>query len=118
MTQTATEGAPNIYAVEEYAVHDEPYYLPISDEVRLFETAYEQRIPVLLKGPTGCGKTRFVEHMAYRLRRPLITVACHEDLTASDLVGRYLLTATGPSGSTARCRSRSGTARSATSTRS
>ncbi|HEY4669548.1 MAG TPA: CbbQ/NirQ/NorQ/GpvN family protein [Tepidiformaceae bacterium] len=108
MTQTATEGAPNIYAVEEYAVHDEPYYLPISDEVRLFETAYEQRIPVLLKGPTGCGKTRFVEYMAYKLgrpitkvsartgeeaehRMPLITVACHEDLTASDLVGRYLL---------------------------
>jgi len=108
VTQTATEGAPNIYAVEEYAVHDEPYYLPISDEVRLFETAYEQRIPVLLKGPTGCGKTRFVEYMAYKLgrpitkvsartgeeaehRMPLITVACHEDLTASDLVGRYLL---------------------------
>lgn len=108
MTQATTEGTPNIYAVEEYAVHDEPYYLPISDEVRLFEMAYEQRIPVLLKGPTGCGKTRFVEYMAYKLgrpitkvssrtgeeaehRMPLITVACHEDLTASDLVGRYLL---------------------------
>jgi nitric oxide reductase NorQ protein len=95
-------------AVEEYAVHDEPYYLPIGDEVALFETAYEQRIPVLLKGPTGCGKTRFVEYMAWKLgrpitkisartgeeaehRMPLITVACHEDLTASDLVGRYLL---------------------------
>ncbi len=97
-----------IHAVEEYTVNEEPYYLPIGDEVRLFEVAYEQRIPVLLKGPTGCGKTRFVEYMAYRLgrpvtrfsnetgreaeyRMPLITVACHEDLTASDLVGRYLL---------------------------
>jgi nitric oxide reductase NorQ protein len=108
VTQIATEGTASIYAVEEYAVHDEPYYLSIGDEVQLFETAYEQRIPVLLKGPTGCGKTRFVEYMAYKLgrpitkvssrtgqeaehRMPLITVACHEDLTASDLVGRYLL---------------------------
>jgi len=98
-----------VWAVEEYAVHEEPFYLPIGDEVELFQTAYEQRIPVLFKGPTGCGKTRFVEYMAYRLgravtratahgrevagdhRMPLITVACHEDLTASDLVGRYLL---------------------------
>ena len=91
--------------MEEYTIQDEPYYLSIADEVALFESAYEQRIPVLLKGPTGCGKTRFVEYMAYRLgipgsldggpadqpRKPLITVACHEDLTASDLVGRYLL---------------------------
>ncbi|MCC6382500.1 MAG: CbbQ/NirQ/NorQ/GpvN family protein [Dehalococcoidia bacterium] len=97
-----------MHAVEEYTVQQEPYYLPIGDEVQLFETAYEQRIPVLLKGPTGAGKTRFVEYMAWRLghpftrisartgeeaehRKPLITVACHEDLTASDLVGRYLL---------------------------
>ncbi len=104
----ATHAEANIYAVEEYAVHDEPYYLPIGDEIELFETAYHNRIPVLLKGPTGAGKTRFVEYMAYRLgrpvtkvssrtgeeaehRMPLITVACHEDLTASDLVGRYLL---------------------------
>ena len=102
------ETVSNVYAVEEYAVHEEPYYLPIADEVELFETAYQERIPVLLKGPTGAGKTRFVEYMAYRLgrpmmkvssrtgqeaehRMPLITVACHEDLTASDLVGRYLL---------------------------
>jgi nitric oxide reductase NorQ protein len=108
LTQPATRHEPNIYAVEEYAVHDEPYYLPIADEIDLFETAYSQRIPVLLKGPTGAGKTRFVEYMAYKLgrpmmkvssrtgeeaehRMPLITVACHEDLTASDLVGRYLL---------------------------
>lgn len=81
---------------------DEPWYLPLSDEVEIFEAAYAARLPVLLKGPTGCGKTRFVEHMAWRLYRqaettrrsletPLLTVACHEDLTATDLVGRYLL---------------------------
>jgi nitric oxide reductase NorQ protein len=80
----------------------EPWYLPLADEVELFEAAYQARLPVILKGPTGCGKTRFVEHMAWRLFRraesartaietPLITVACHEDLTATDLVGRYLL---------------------------
>jgi nitric oxide reductase NorQ protein len=69
----------------------EPWYLPLADEVQLFEAAYRARLPVLLKGPTGCGKTRFVEHMAWRLAQPLITVACHEDLTATDLVGRYLL---------------------------
>jgi len=70
----------------------EPYYERIGDEVALFEAAYHGRIPVLLKGPTGCGKTRFIEHMAWRLERPLITVSCHDDLTASDLVGRYLIT--------------------------
>jgi nitric oxide reductase NorQ protein len=76
-----------------------PYYLPIGDEVEIFSAAYTARLPVLLKGPTGCGKTRFVEHMAHQLAvRPdgpneLITVACHEDLTGSDLVGRYLITA-------------------------
>ncbi len=76
---------------------DEPWYLPTADEVQVFEAAYRAKLPVLLKGPTGCGKTRFVEHMAWRLFRgrdhamPLITVACHEDLTATDLVGRYLL---------------------------
>ena len=80
----------------------EPWYLPLGDEVELFEAAYHARLPVILKGPTGCGKTRFVEHMAWRLFRraehartaivtPLLTVACHEDLTATDLVGRYLL---------------------------
>ena len=80
----------------------EPWYLPLSDEIEVFEAAYAARLPVLLKGPTGCGKTRFVEYMAWRLYRqaesrrrdlatPLITVACHEDLTATDLVGRYLL---------------------------
>jgi len=80
----------------------EPWYLPLADEVQIFEAAYRARLPVLLKGPTGCGKTRFVEHMAWRLYRqsdsarrglelPLLTVACHEDLTATDLIGRYLL---------------------------
>lgn len=68
-----------------------PYYLESGDEIRLFEAAYDGKLPVMLKGPTGCGKTRFVEYMAYRLHRPLITVACHEDLFASDLIGRYLL---------------------------
>jgi nitric oxide reductase NorQ protein len=78
-------------AIEDYFVSREPYYLPIGNEVRIFETAYQLKIPIMLKGPTGCGKTRFLEHMAWKLQRPLITVACHEDLTASDLVGRYLL---------------------------
>jgi nitric oxide reductase NorQ protein len=76
----------------------EPYYLPQGDEVAVFTAAWESRLPVLLKGPTGCGKTRFVEHMAARIlghrngaAPALITVACHEDLTGSDLVGRYLI---------------------------
>ena len=73
----------------------EPWYLPVGGEVASFEAAYALRLPVLLKGPTGCGKTRFVEHMAWRLGRPLVTVSCHEDLTAGDLVGRWLLDAEG-----------------------
>jgi nitric oxide reductase NorQ protein len=101
------------YVIEEYVNLKEPFYLPIKDEVPLFEAAYAQKIPVLLKGPTGSGKTRFLEYMAFRLARPLtvvrpmakdsplpeteapglplVTVTCHEDLTASDLVGRFLL---------------------------
>ncbi len=97
-------------AIEEYILKEDPFYIPIKDEIELFEAAYEQKLPVLLKGPTGCGKTRFVEYMSWRLGRPaaavkrrskkenegerqipLVTIACHEDLTASDLVGRYLL---------------------------
>jgi len=70
---------------------DAPWYLPVDDEVQVFQTAYDAQLPVILKGPTGCGKTRFVAHMAHRLKRPLVTVACHEDLTASDLVGRFLI---------------------------
>mgnify|MGYP001409260012 FL=1 len=109
MAQNQTNAV--VLSAEEFTVSTEPYYRPLGDEIELFEVAYEQRIPVLLKGPTGCGKTRFVEYMSYYLghqsggskkgrskkansnnsQRPLITVACHEDLTASDLVGRYLL---------------------------
>jgi nitric oxide reductase NorQ protein len=74
-----------------YLVSDEPYYEPVGNEVHLFEAAYATHVPVLLKGPTGCGKTRFMEYMAWRLKRPLLTVSCHDDLTASDLVGRYLV---------------------------
>ena len=76
---------------QQYRVQTEPYYQPQGREVALFEAAYRNRLPVMVKGPTGCGKSRFVEHMAWRLGKPLITVACNEDMTASDLVGRYLL---------------------------
>lgn len=79
------------FAIGQFRIREEPYYAEVRGEVTLFMTAAKSRMPVMLKGPTGCGKTRFVQHMAYRLGRPLITVACHEDLTASDLVGRYLL---------------------------
>ncbi|TAN56282.1 MAG: AAA family ATPase, partial [Rhodospirillales bacterium] len=68
-----------------------PFYVPVGNECRLFELAYIHHLPLLLKGPTGCGKTRFVAHMAARLSRPLFTVSCHDDLTAADLTGRYLL---------------------------
>lgn len=68
-----------------------PYYEAQKNEVEIFEAAYKKRLPVMLKGPTGCGKTRFLEYMAWRLKRPLVTVSCHEDLTSSDLVGRFLL---------------------------
>ena len=112
---TPTRTLYRSYIVEEYYLTKEPYYVTIADEVELFEAAYSQKIPLLFKGPTGCGKTRFVEYMSYKLGRPLtkvkrrsagdgnlprskdghgiplVTIACHEDLTASDLVGRYLL---------------------------
>ncbi|MBU1174608.1 MAG: CbbQ/NirQ/NorQ/GpvN family protein [Alphaproteobacteria bacterium] len=78
-----------------FRVPDEPYYRASGDEVRRFEAAFSLKIPVMLKGPTGTGKTRFVEHMAFRLDKPLVTVACHEDMTASDLVGRFLLDGSG-----------------------
>ncbi len=103
------------YRIEEFVIRQKPYYVPSSDEVEIFEAAYRQRVPVLLKGPTGTGKTRFVEYMAWKLGQPLtivkdgaiaaeqgsngavplVTVACHEDLSASDLIGRYLLDANG-----------------------
>jgi nitric oxide reductase NorQ protein len=116
-SEKSTKSLYQSYIIEEYHLKKEPYYVPTGDEIELFEAAYAERIPVLLKGPTGVGKTRFVEYMSYRLGRPLtrvkqgtkadakadakadengvnlplVTIACHEDLTASDLVGRYLL---------------------------
>ena len=78
-----------------YRLAAQPYYAAAGNEVALFEQAWRHRLPLLLKGPTGCGKTRFVEYMAWRLGLPLVTVACNEDLTAADLVGRYLLDAHG-----------------------
>ena len=68
-----------------------PFYEPSGNEIALFEHAFNERLPLLIKGPTGCGKTRFVSHMAARLKLPLYTVACHDDLTAADLVGRHLI---------------------------
>lgn len=81
--------------LEDYRIGEEPYYKPIRNEIGQFEAAWANRMPMMLKGPTGSGKTRFIEHMAWRLGKPLITVSCHEDMTASDLVGRYLLDAEG-----------------------
>jgi nitric oxide reductase NorQ protein len=81
--------------INSYRLTDEPFYRSAGDEIALFAHAYAHRLPVILKGPTGCGKTRFIEHMAWMLKRPLITVACNEDMTASDLIGRYLLDAHG-----------------------
>ena len=81
--------------VQQYLIREQPYYRSVGDEVELYEAAYSVRMPMMLKGPTGCGKTRFVEYMAWKLGKPLITVACNEDMTASDLVGRFLLDATG-----------------------
>jgi len=82
-------------AKEQYRIHAEPFYQPQADEVELYEAAYAACLPVMIKGPTGCGKSRFVEYMAWKLGKPLISVACNEDMTASDLVGRYLLDANG-----------------------
>lgn len=81
--------------LDAYRVPEQPYYRAVADEVELYEAAYSVRMPMMLKGPTGCGKTRFVEYMAWKLNKPLITVACNEDMTASDLVGRFLLDAQG-----------------------
>ena len=81
--------------IDQYKVKKEPFYQAQGNEVALYEAAYQARLPVMVKGPTGCGKSRFVEYMAWKLGRPLITVACNEDMTASDLVGRYLLEANG-----------------------
>ena len=78
-------------AGESYLPQQEPFYEPLGNEIELFEHAWRNRLAVLLKGPTGCGKTRFMEHMAWRLKNPLLTVSCHDDLSAADLIGRYLL---------------------------
>jgi nitric oxide reductase NorQ protein len=86
MSQSETRLKP-----EDHYIDEEPYYQPVGDEVAVFEAAYRNQLPILLKGPTGCGKTRFTEYMAWRLHRPLITVSCHDDLTSSDLVGRFLV---------------------------
>lgn len=110
MTQS-TKTLYRSYVIEEYHFTEEPYYKAVGDEIELFEAAYEQKIPLIFKGPTGCGKTRFVEYMSYRMGQklnritksgdgdeavhfdslPLVTIACHEDLSSGDLVGRYLL---------------------------
>jgi len=82
-------------STEQYRVKNEPFYQAQFDEVMLYQAAYAARLPVMVKGPTGCGKSRFIEHMAWKLGKPLISVACNEDMTASDLVGRYLLDANG-----------------------
>jgi len=81
--------------LDQYLINSEPFYRALGKEVSYFEAAYADRLPIMLKGPTGCGKTRFIEHMAFTLNKPLITVSCHEDMTATDLVGRYLLDADG-----------------------
>ena len=78
-----------------YRITQAPYYRSVADETTLFDIAFGLRLPLMLKGPTGCGKSRFVEHMAWRLGKPLVTVACNEDITAGDLVGRWLLDADG-----------------------
>lgn len=81
--------------VRPYLIADEPFYRSAGDEIALFEAAYARRMPMILKGPTGCGKTRFMEYIAWKLEKPLITLACNEDMTASDLIGRFLLDADG-----------------------
>jgi nitric oxide reductase NorQ protein len=77
--------------IDQFRITDRPNYVPQDDEEIVFRVAFESDIPLILKGPTGCGKTRFIEHMAYELKLPIVTVSCHEDLTAADLVGRFLL---------------------------
>lgn len=90
---TETKLQARVLKPEENFIQEQPYYEPVANEIDIFIAAYQNQLPVLLKGPTGCGKTRFMEHMAWRLKRPLITVSCHDDLTAADLVGRFLVSA-------------------------
>ena len=91
MNSTSQASLTSDQVLEKYRISSEPYYLNVKEEANIFEKAYKSKLPVMLKGPTGCGKTRFVQAMAYRLGLPLITVACHEDLSATDLIGRFLL---------------------------
>lgn len=91
MPKTSGKSKTSVFKIEDYWVMSEPYYKPVGHEVEIFEAAYKNQLPAMLKGPTGCGKTRFIQYMAWKLKRPLITVACHDDLTSSDLVGRYLV---------------------------
>ena len=77
--------------IEEHLITDKPYYIFQGNELSIAQTAYDNGIPILLKGPTGCGKTRFMQYIAWHFKRPLITVSCHDDLSTSDLVGRYLI---------------------------
>ncbi len=81
--------------ISQYNIEKEPFYKQLSNEVELYQAAYNAKLPVMVKGPTGCGKSRFVEYMAWKLGKPIISVSCNEDITASDLVGRYLLDANG-----------------------
>ena len=81
--------------ISQYNIEKEPFYKQLSNEVELYQAAYNAKLPIMVKGPTGCGKSRFVEYMAWKLGKPIISVSCNEDITASDLVGRYLLDANG-----------------------
>lgn len=81
--------------IDSYRIEAKPFYRPAGNEITLYEHAYQHRMPLILKGPTGCGKTRFIEYMAWKLGKPLVTLACNEDMTASDLIGRFLLDAQG-----------------------
>ncbi len=83
------------FDINQFKIELEPFYEAQSNETELYTAAYNARLPVMVKGPTGCGKSRFIEHMAYKLDKPIITVSCNEDITASDLIGRYLLDANG-----------------------
>lgn len=85
--------AERSFRLDEHTIDTEPYYLPLGNEIEVAEAAYREGVPLLLKGPTGCGKTRFMQYLAWRLARPLVTVSCHDDLSTSDLVGRYLIRA-------------------------
>ncbi|MBU4407106.1 MAG: MoxR family ATPase, partial [Proteobacteria bacterium] len=78
-------------AAEEHIITGKPFYLEQAEELHIARTAYNNGLPILLKGPTGCGKTRFMQRLAWELARPLITVSCHDDLSTGDLVGRFLI---------------------------